>query len=881
MSAAGRDIRVAASSARDDVERTVLPNGLTLLVRRDVAAPVVAIVTWVKAGYFDETDDESGIAHVLEHMYFKGTPTRGPGEIAKATKASGGFLNAGTIYDHTSYYTVLPAARLEAGLDIQFDAYAHSLIDDGELARELEVIIQEAKRKSDNPDAVVIETLHEVLHDRHRMRRWRIGHETALRTFTHEKVNHFYRAHYCPSNTILAIVGDLDVAAVRAAVGARWGTLANAAAPRDRGPAEREAPGFRWREMEGDIAQGHVAIGWRTPPADHPDTPRLDLAAAVLGSGRASRLYRAVRERQLSSEIGAYNYTPTELGVFTVHAEGRANSLADAVRAAWAEVHAFARDGVSERELVRARRLFEARWLRRLESMDGQAMYLAEWEAAGDWHRGDRYLEQLLAATPAEVTEAIRRHLEPSQVSIVVYRPRGTAPLVSGPSEARAWLDAAIAAHAPLMAVTDGPLVVTAPRAPEPIERVGPTSVYRTARGVPVIVRRRPGAPVVHIAVTAAGGVLADREATAGRTALAMRTSVKGTRSRDAAALARATEELGGSISPNVSSDAYGWSISVPLVRLAEATALLAEVVTQPAFDDQAVNNERAKLLADIEGLRDDMYAYPMRLMLDAAYAGHPYGLSAMGSEASLSRVDAGALRDWHQSVLRGAPLVVALAGDVDADEAAALLGGAFATLSAAPASEWPVAPWPAHAITNAEQRDKKQTALCVAYPGAGRRDASRFAAALLSCIASGLGGRFFDELRDKRSLSYSVVASPRERPLGGLFSAYLATGPEREDEARAALVREFAKLREAPVTDDELHRAREFTLGSHAIRQQSGAAVLGDVLDAWLFGDGLAELAAWEGEMRAVTPAAILDFAQRHFDDARRVEGIVRGVRG
>ena len=126
------DLSVALDPAT--VRRTTLPNGLRVLVRRDASAPVVAIVTYVSAGYFDETDDVIGIAHVLEHMYFKGTPTRGVGEIARQTKAVGGYLNAATIYDHTSYYTVLPSSSFAAGLDVQFDAYANSLIDSVELA---------------------------------------------------------------------------------------------------------------------------------------------------------------------------------------------------------------------------------------------------------------------------------------------------------------------------------------------------------------------------------------------------------------------------------------------------------------------------------------------------------------------------------------------------------------------------------------------------------------------------------------------------------------------------------------------------------------------------------------------------------------------------
>src|SRR6476646_8950546 len=115
------------------VNRTVLPNGLTVLVQQDRSAPVVAIVTYVKAGYFDETDQENGLAHALEHMFFKGTQKRGGGDIAKETKASGGYLNAHTIYDNTTYYAVLPSTGFAKGLEIPADAYAKSVIDAREL----------------------------------------------------------------------------------------------------------------------------------------------------------------------------------------------------------------------------------------------------------------------------------------------------------------------------------------------------------------------------------------------------------------------------------------------------------------------------------------------------------------------------------------------------------------------------------------------------------------------------------------------------------------------------------------------------------------------------------------------------------------------------
>jgi zinc protease len=158
-----RESSVLASATTIDpatVRREVLSNGLTVLIRRTESAPVAAVVTYVKAGYFDEPDDVVGIAHVLEHMFFKGTERRGVGEIAKETKASGGYLNAHTIYDHTSYYAVLPSAGFARGLEIQADAYANSVIDAEELRKELEVIIQEAKRKADNPSALATEARH-------------------------------------------------------------------------------------------------------------------------------------------------------------------------------------------------------------------------------------------------------------------------------------------------------------------------------------------------------------------------------------------------------------------------------------------------------------------------------------------------------------------------------------------------------------------------------------------------------------------------------------------------------------------------------------------------------------------------------------------------
>lgn len=859
------------------VHRTVLPNGLTVLVRRDPSAPVVAIVTHVRAGYFDESDDIVGIAHVLEHMYFKGTPSRGVGEIARQTKAVGGYLNAGTIYDHTSYYTVLPSSGFVPGLDVQFDAYANSLIDAGELGREIEVIIEEARRKADNPGAVTIETLYELLHDQHRMRRWRIGREPGLRALGQHDLLRFYRNYYRPSNTILVIAGDVDPAAALREVEQRYGRLPAGEPVRDVGPSEAGRAPFRYRELDGDVAQTQVALGWRTPGTLDRDTPVLDLLAVVLGSGRASRLYRAVRERSLAQGISAYDYTPTELGVFVVHAETRPETAGEAARAAWEQIGAAREQAPAPIEIERAKRLYESRWLRRFENMEGQANYLAEWEALGGWQRGEEYLDRLMSATPAQVRDAAARWLDPQHASMVVYRPRDAAPLAGDAAAARALLgDGVGAVDVRTAASPRAPATAVAGRPVLEREEAG-LRVYRSAAGVPILVRRKPGAAIVHAGVYFLGGASSEPADRAGLTTMLARMAVKGTASRTAAQIAEEGELLGGSVAGGAGADSFGWSVSVPAHRFDAAVALLADVVQQPAIPEDALATERAIAIADVASLRDDMSRYPVRLATAAAYPGHPYGVPVSGTEASLARLDRAMLHTWHEAQVQRGAAVAAVVGDVDPDDAAHIMAQELASLQPAAPGSAVRADWRAAGSRAEESRDKKQTALTLLYPGPARDDDDRFAAQLLVGIASGLGGRFFDQLRDKQSLCYTVQAFQADRRLAGTFGAYIATSPEKEDVAREGLLREIARLRDELVAHEELTRAQTYATGTHAIRQQSGAAVLGEVVDAWLFGR-LDELPAYEERIRAVRRERLREVARRYLAPELRVEGIVRG---
>jgi zinc protease len=277
--------------------------------------------------------------------------------------------------------------------------------------------------------------------------------------------------------------------------------------------------------------------------------------------------------------------------------------------------------------------------------------------------------------------------------------------------------------------------------------------------------------------------------------------------------------------------------------------------------------------------LRDDMYRYPTRLATSVAFRGHPYGRPAMGTEESLRAISAKLAREWHRSRVLESAAVIGIVADVDVKEAADLVAREFGVLEPQKSPKVGKPRWPKSVKIAAESRDKSQTAIALAFPAPSRTDDDRFAAALIGTVASGLGGRFFDELRDRQSLAYTVHAGLSEKRMAGMFVSYIATSPEKEEIARSGLLAEFAKLRETPVGDDELSRAKEYTIGTHAIAQELGAAVLADMLDAWMFGAGLHELTEYDSRVRSVTAEEMREVARRYFDPARRVEGIVRGV--
>ncbi len=863
-------------SVTSGVVKRVLPNGLTVLVQRHTAAPVVAVVTHVRAGYFDEPDDWVGIAHVLEHMYFKGTAQRGPGAIARETQVLGGYINAGTIYDKTVYYTVLPSldGGLARAVDVQADALRHAALDADELRRELEVIVQEANRKLDAPGPVTTETLYQLLFSVHRMRRWRIGTEEELRRLTSDDVRRYYATRYAPERVIVALVGDLPVEHAMQLAERAYGSWTRPSPTLDPSPAEPDVRQAQVRVLRGDVKRPLMRLGWRTRGTMHRDTPALDVAATILGSGRGSRLYRALRVPGIAASARADHYTPTEVGVLEISLEADPDRVEDAVGTSLALVQDLAERGPTAGELERARALTMASWAQRTESMDGRATALCEGEALGGYEILDDLLERTLAVQPRDVQRVVSEHLSPDVVSAVFYLPRsvGADPFALGWPPPRAH----IAVPAPPVSAAPSRSVAPVGVAGRPLP--GGITLYPLPH-VDVLACPRRGSGLATVLVHFPAAPVAETEASAGISWLVARSAVRGAAGMRGEELAQAAEALGGSIGASATSETLGWGITVRADALEGASQLLAAVAREPHLEDDEVMVERRLQASDARRARDDMFRHPLQRVLAQAFPGHVYGLPALGEPETVAAFTGDRVREWWRQAVSRRPVVVVV-GDRDDDvmlDAVAPLA-AWTALGPVPPNLEMTPTWvPGR---GAERRDKKQSALAMAFQAAPHGSADRFPLKVMGGLLSGLAGRLFEELREKRSLAYTVAALPWLVQQAGAVLCYIATAPEREGEAREAMLAELGRLASERPSDDEVERARNYAAGVTEISRQTGRAVAAEVLDAWIYGV-VDQLAETPHRLRAVSASDIHRVAAQVFVSEARAEYVVRGTTG
>jgi len=865
----------------DNVTRRKLDNGLTVLVKESHVSPIVAIFTYVKVGYFNEPDHLVGISHLMEHMYFKGTEKRGVGEIALETKALGGYLNASTIYDHTLYYTVLPNDRLAHGLDIQSDALLNPKFDPGELKKETEVVIEEVKRKWDMPSAVAREKLFELAFVKHRMQRWRIGTEQGLRALTREDFLRFHRDLYRPDNVILVIVGDIETAEALQQVEKYYGHFEKGDLKKETSPEEPPQNEFRYRLLTGEIQQSYLAMGFHTPDVMHPDTYALEMLGIILGHGRSSRLVQHVKEdKSLVNSISSYNYAMQDVGIFQINALASPDKLRAAEAAIMDEFTALHQHPVEQQELERARAVLEAIFGFSMESVSGQANLLASYEALGDYRLVEDYLAGLWAVKVDDIRRVVAKYLTLNNCSLLEY-----IPVKAGLDELdRAQFESD---HARRLRSEAPSKSATKANQSDPITLLtdvtgtsGRMKRHVLANGITLLIKEDHQVPVVAAGVFARGGRNRERAHEAGLTRLSIRNALKGTSNRTSSEIARAIENLGSSIQGSYEPDYCGFTMNILSKHFEKGWDILADVIANPTFPQEELTKEKETTRAAIAQTRDDMLRFPIQRYYATLFHDHPYGWPVHGNEETLSSLTRENLAEWHARHFIPENMTVIVVGDVNTDQLKNLVENGFGQLQAHPPlpETPPPVPAPEQILEVTETSQKEQSALVLGFPGPAYVDPAYYPLTVLQNVLSGLGGRFFEELRGRQSLAYTVATYLVSRRYGGSFLAYLATSPEKEQTARAALLNEFASLLKERLTEGELAPALRYTVGTYKIGLETYRSQMAQYAHNELLDKGFEETDRVIGKFERVTVEDIFAVIHQYVDLKRYAVAIVHG---
>lgn len=839
------------AAVNGDTAGFTLPNGLHVIIREDHFASVVALQAWVKVGAADEEDAEAGVAHVHEHMLFKGTRRRGVGQIAAEVESSGGNINAFTTADHTVYHLVLAGRHFATGLDILADALRNSTFDAAELARELKVVMEEWKRSEDMPVSRGYTELFRRAFTVHPYGRPVIGWRKTIAALDRPQVLSFFRRWYVPNNVVLVVVGDVNPAFAREQITKAFGDWEAAALPARQRPAEPPQRALVRSAISMPVQEHQLFIGFRVPSGHDPDTVPLDLLGYVLAGGESTRLVTLLEaQKELVNSVSAFAYTPPDPGLFVILASLERAKIAAATKELLAAVARTRSELVSRAELARARGNLESEFVYRKETMQGQARLLGYSQCVfEDPSYETRYLAELAAATREDV----------QRVAATYFRPENMIAVLVGPDAER---------HLPTAEHLSAPLA--APAAPRPRARAArrPTVHTRTlGNGVRLVVKEHHAAPLVALRAVTLGGLLFERPENNGINNFLAGLLTRGSRHHSRASLGRAIESLAANIDGFSGRNSFGLRGQLMARTVEEGTDLFLEVLRHPTFPADEVEKRRRELLIALSHRDDDPASRAIELFYAAHFPRHPYGMTTLGERASLTSFTRARLAAYYKRLLCPARLVVSAVGDLDAAWMLDRLEAALADLPLVRPLPRPLPTPPDPRIRRVTRRlDRQQAHFVLGVRGGRVTDSDRAVLKTLEAILSRQGGRLFLELRDRQGLAYTVSAFASEGVDPGVFGIYFACAPDAVERAVSGVLAELRRLRDEPISTDELDEARKYLLGSYEISLQTNSSHADELAFNEAYGLGVEGGERYREALARVTPAAVQAGARSYF---------------
>ena len=437
-------IQLSWATAKDqsDTHEFQLSNGLKLIIREDHRSPTVAHMVWYRAGSMDEVNGKTGVAHVLEHMMFKGTDKVKAGEFSRLVAAVGGRENAFTSRDYTAYFQQVEKSKLDEVIKLEADRMSNLNFDDAEFLKEIQVVMEERRlRTEDNPSSLLNESLMATAYMSSPYRHPVVGWMNDLQNMTAADAREWYRSWYKPNNATIVIAGDVDAKQVLATIEKYYGAVSAQVLPVRKPQIEPQQKGIKQVQVKAPADSAQLAMAWKVPrlepgKLDDPEPYALELLTAVLDGYDNARLNRTlVKQEKVVNDVGVgYDMVSRGPELFRINATmAKGKSVAQAQASIRKAIDEIKQKGVLESELKRIKVRILSEQIYKRDSIFGQAMEIGSTEMAGfSWKDIDYMLEKMQTITPEQVQAVTKKYLVDEGLTIAVLDPQARKTIGQG-----------------------------------------------------------------------------------------------------------------------------------------------------------------------------------------------------------------------------------------------------------------------------------------------------------------------------------------------------------------------------------------------------------------------------------------------------------------
>jgi zinc protease len=885
MTAPSAQNQTASDIPRIAFEKYALPNGLEVILSQDRQLPMVAVNLWYHVGPANEEPGRTGFAHLFEHMMFqssKHVPADSHIRLLEAAGASN--LNGTTDFDRTNYFETVPSNQLELALWLESDRMGYLLekVDQAALSNQQDVVRNERRQSVENqPYGLAGEALVQTLFPKgHPYYGDVIGSHEDIQAARLDDVSRFFRQYYAPNNASLAIVGDIDTAATKKLVEKYFGTLR-------RGPAvppiKAETPRItaeRRKVVPSRVQLPRVSMAWLTPPAFKPGDAEAEMVADILGGGRSSRLYKKlVYELQIAQNVFAMQNSLMLGSMFQIQATARPGHTAEELEQAIdKELELIRTQPPTAAEVERARNSIESAIIGGLDRLGGFGGVADRLNMYNHYLGTPGYLEEDIrryrAATPQSLQAFAREHLTTSS-RVVVQAVPGQPRIDSTPAPPVAAVPATQSEGQSINADEPWRFEMPKPGPARPLELATPASTT-LPNGLTLILTERRGLPIVAANLVIKAGSDANPADKAGLASFVAAMLDEGTETRGALEIADELSRLGATLNTGSTMDATTISARSLSKNFGATLDLMADVALHPSFPADEIERQRAQRLGQLVQQRDNPGQVAGQVMAVALYGTrHPYGYTEIGTEASTKAITREEMMDfWRRNfVPNSAALIVA--GDITMAELRSRAEKAFgAWARGTPARPELGAPDTTRAkVIVVDMPGTPQTQLRVAGIGAPRSTPDFRA---LQVMNNALGGLFSSRinmnLREEHGYSYGASSAFVFRRGAGPFVIAAGVRTDATGAAVGEIFKEIAEMNAAPMTDEELQKAKDALANSIPGAFETGVNTVNSFSNIFIYDLGLDYYTTYARQVHAVTAAQALEASRRYVVPERLV---------